>query len=372
MVYSSPLPPFPIYRRLAVVGALMALPGFADSQAVPRTDVPRAGQLRVTFEPVITTWEREFTPAGRQPIAQGLPGPLFVRAERRVTQLAAEFGITNRISIGVNVPLIRTRVQESFHSDSTGQLDSASATLDSLLADPTFAYTPIRNTPRNLRFFPGDAELRGKYLLFASPTFRTSVALVYRLPTGHLDSPHDLFDLSSGDHQADLEAQAAQELIVADRLWLNVAVRAARQRSSTRERRVGPESQALLPRAATVVLGWRPGDYAAIDLAPLYRFHPTFAAGVTLGYFSKARDHYAYRSAADSVAVSNAYGSPMSASILNGGTSLRWLRLGAAVTYLGRDVEGSLSFEQTVSAAGGRVPAASVFRLVMRTTRWPF
>lgn len=371
-MYSSPVPPFIFAPRVAL--ALLVLPALVGAQAVSRTDVPRAGQLRVTFEPVITAWEREFTPAGRRRIADGLPGPLFVRAERRVTPLMAEFGLTNRISVSVNLPLVRTRVQESYHTDSTGAPDSASATLDSLLADPTFAYTPIRNTPRNLRYFAGDAEIRGKYLLFVSPAFRTSVALVYRLPTGHLDSPHDLFDIPSGDHQTDLELQAAQEVIVAERLWLNVAVRAAKQRTGTRERRVGPETQPLLPRAATAVLGWRPGDYAAIDIAPLYRFHPSFAAGFTAGYFTKARDHYAYRTSADSVAVAGAYGSPVAASVLNAGTSQRWVRLGVALSYVGRDVEGGLSIEQTVSAAagGGRVPAASVFRLVMRTTRWPF
>jgi hypothetical protein len=36
---------------------------------VPRTDTPRAGKLRLSFEPVITTWEYEFTPEGRTPIA---------------------------------------------------------------------------------------------------------------------------------------------------------------------------------------------------------------------------------------------------------------------------------------------------------------
>jgi hypothetical protein len=46
------------------------------------------------------------------------------------------------------------------------------------------------------------------------------------------------------------------------------------------------------------------------------------------------------------------------------------------MTYVAPDVEGSLSFEQTVDAtaeeAGTRIPAASVFRLVMRLSRWPF
>ena len=63
---------------------------------------------------------------------------------------------------------------------------------------------------------------------------------------------------------------------------------------------------------------------------------------------------------------------PLSASVLDAGTAFRWTRLGVAMTYATPEVEGSLSFEQTVTGAGGLVPVASVFRIVMRTSRWPF
>lgn len=326
----------------------------------------------MTFEPVITTWEREFTDSGRRRIGASLPAPVFVRAERRVTPLIAEFGITNRIAVSVRVPVVRVRTQAGHFIDSTGVPDSAALALDSLLRDSTYDFAPLRNTPRRLRYFPGDAELQATYRLFVAPTYSTSVALVLRLPTGHQDSPHDLFDLSTGDHQTDVEAQVTQELIVANRLWLNVAVRAARQRPGTRERRVGPQATLLVPRGATALLKWRPGDYAAIDIAPLYRFSPYFGVGFTAGYLTKQRDHYAYRSAQDSIGVATRLGAPVPANVLDAGTSERRLRLGAAVTYVGPDVEGSVSIEQTVSGAGGRAPAATVFRVVMRTSRWPF
>jgi hypothetical protein len=335
------------------------LPRVTPAQAVPRTDTPRAGTLRVTFEPVTTTWEREFTAGGRRRIGASLPATIFVRAERRVTPLIAEFGISSRVAVAARLPLVRGWVQA--RNDTT----AAARSLDSLLRDSRYDFAPIRNTPRRLRYFPGDAELEAKYRLFVAPTYAASVALVLRFPTGHQDSPHDLFDISTGDHQTDIEAQVAQELIVANRLWLNVMVRAARQRPGTRERRVGPQDSLLLPRANTALLRWTPGDYVAIDIAPLYRFTPHFGAGFTAGYWTRKRDRYAYRSAADSIP-----GIPASA--LDAGTSERWLRLGGAVTYVGPDMEGSFSIEQTVSGAGGRVPAATVFRVVMRTSRWPF
>jgi len=340
-------------------------PGVSRAQAVPRTDTPRAGSLRVAFEPIITTWEYEFTDGGRRRVGASLPAAVFVHAERRETPLIVEFGITNRISLSARLPLVRTRVQASYPRDSAGAVDSSALALDSLLSDSTYDFAPVRNTPRRLRYFPGDAELEAKYRVFAGPTYAASVALVIRLPTGHQDSPHDLFDISSGDHQTDIEARVAQELIVANRLWLNIALRAARQRPGTRERRVGPQDSLLLFRANTALLDWTPGDYAAIDIAPLYRFTRNFGAGFTAGYWTKKRDRYAYRSAADSIA-----GIP--ASVLDAGTAQRRVRLGAAVTYVGPDMEGSFSFEQTVTGSGGRVPAATVFRILMRTSRWPF
>ena len=51
------------------------------------------------------------------------------------------------------------------------------------------------------------------------------------------------------------------------------------------------------------------------------------------------------------------------------GTAERRLRIGWAMTYLGPVFEGGASIEQTVSGAGSAVPAATVFRLVMRVSR---
>ena len=56
--------------------------------------------------------------------------------------------------------------------------------------------------------------------------------------------------------------------------------------------------------------------------------------------------------------------------MLEQGTAQRSLRVGLAVTYAGPRVEGGFTVEQTVSAQGGQVPAATVFRMVMRVD-WP-
>src|SRR6266568_273417 len=336
--------PLPLFLALSVLA-----PAVGQGQAVPRTDTPRAGTFRVTFEPVITTWEREFTTGGHeQPIGASL------------------FSETH--------PAFSCTRVTGFQLDSTGNLGAPGAAqrLDAVLADTTYAFGPIANTTRRLRFFAGDVELQGKYRLLETRAYALSGAIVVRLPTGHQDSPNDLFDLSTGDHQTDIEIQVAQELTLFERLWLNGMVRLARQQPGTRARRVGPQSTLLLPHASLATLAWDPGDYAAVDVAPMLRLAKHFGVGVTAGYWTQQRDHYSYRSPQDSIDVATRLGAPVSASVLDAGTGVRRTRLGVAMTYLGSDVEGSLSFEQTVSAAGGLVPVATVFRIVMRTSRWPF
>ena len=356
----------------AFVPLLLVSSGLA-AQAVERADVSRAGQLRITFDPTITTWDREFTPAGRLPIGASLPATLFVHAERRVTPVTAELGLTDRVSLRLFLPLVRVMARARLPKDSAG------AALDSLLADTTYAFAPVTNTRYALRYFPGDVEIAAKLRLAGgsggegrSGTYAAALAAVLRLPTGHLDSPNDLLDLPTGDHQTDLEGRLTQELTVAGHLWLNLSIRAARQRPGTRARRVGPENVLLLRRATLATLAWDPGDYAAVDFAPMLRLDRFFAAGPTVSYFTKQRDRYTFRSPQDSIALAARLGTPQSASVLDAGTSERRLRFGWVMSYLGPDLEAGMSVEQTVSGLGGRVPATTVFRLVLRTWRKVF
>jgi hypothetical protein len=342
---------------------LSAAPRLA-AQAVERTDVPRAGRLRVTLDPTISIWDREYTPAGRVPIGAALPAPVFVHAERRVTALTTELGLPLHLSLRASLPLVRAMVRARVPLDSAG----AGAALDSILADTTYAFSPVEDTRQGLRFFPGDVEVAAKVRLTPdSSRYAAAVSAVLRLPTGHLDSPNDLFDFPTGDHQRDLEVRVVQELMIGKTLWLNLSLRAAKQRPGTRERRVGPPDAPLQPHAALTRLAWDAGDYAAVDFAPLIRLGRYAGAGPTVGYFTKRRDHYTFLSEADSVALAARLGAPRSASVLDAGTAERSLRLGWAMSYVGPGVEAGLSVEQTVSGVGAAVPATTVFRIVFRT-----
>ena len=220
---------------------------------------------------------------------------------------------------------------------------------------------------RNFRYRVGDIELAAKYRLIAGAHYAAAIQALVRLPTGAKDSATDWLRQTVGDGQLDLEGQLTQELTVGP-LWLNVAVRAGTQRPGTQIHRVAPWDAFLVPAAATADLRWDPGDYVGVDVAPLVRLAPQFAAGFTAGYFTKARDRYAFQSPQDSVALATRMGFATPASVLDQGTGQRWLRLGFAVTYHVPGVEGGFSIEQTVSGAG-LVPGATVYRLVLRATR---
>ena len=236
-----------------------------------------------------------------------------------------------------------------------------------VLADPVlgygYRYSPFRNS---FRLGLGDVELGAKYRIIAGSHYAAAVAGTVRLPTAGRDFADDFLRQSLGDHQLDLEGRLIQELTVAGRVWLNLAVRAGVQRPGTRFVRVAPPAAVLVPAQAGVLLSWDPGDYAAVDFAPLYRFNPRFAAGLTLGYWSRRRDRFTFRTPQDSTDLEARLGTATSAAVLDQGTSERWLRVGAAVTFVGASVEGGFSVEQTISGSGGRVPAATVFRIVMR------
>ena len=220
------------------------------------------------------------------------------------------------------------------------------------------------------RYGLGDVELAAKYRVFTGRRYAAALQAVVRLPTAGRDSADDLLRQSLGDHQLDLEGRLTQELTLGP-LWLNVAVHAGLQRPGTRIRRVAPLAAFLVPASATANLRWDPGDYVGIDAAPLLRLSREFAAGFTAGYFTKARDHYAFQSAQDSIAVATNTGFATAASVLDEGTSERWLRLGFAVTYHAPRLEGGFSIEQTVSGAG-LVPGATLYRIVFRTSRTLF
>src|SRR5204862_495031 len=85
-----------------------------------------------------------------------------------------------------------------YNVDTAGTPDSAGLALDTLLNDTTYAYGSLSPTPRNLHYFAGDMEVQAKYRFIESETYAISGTFLVRLPTGHQDSPNNLFDIPTG------------------------------------------------------------------------------------------------------------------------------------------------------------------------------
>jgi hypothetical protein len=313
-------------------------------------------------------WHSVFTALHEMAYGVGQPGspgsplmPLDSTAAGRgidttVARIGREMASASFMLTGLSGPFL-------LPTDSlTGDLVAA-AIVDSAIG---FGYTnrPFRD---DFHYGLGDMELGAKYRFLAGAHYRAALAALVRLPTSAPDSGSDLLRQTPGEHRFDLEGQLTQELL-AGPVWLNVAIRAGRARAGTRVRRVAPPDAFLVPAAATSPLRWEPGDYLGVDVAPLLQLAPEFAAGFTAGFWTKARDHYAFQSPQDSVALATRLGAPTAANVLDQGTSERRVRLGFAATYHGPTLEGGFSVEQTVSGAE-RVPGATVYRLVLRLVR---
>ncbi|MGH7699709.1 MAG: hypothetical protein ACREMJ_04205, partial [Gemmatimonadales bacterium] len=457
---------------------LLLIPGLApgvSGQTVPRTDLPRSGALRLTFDPLIETWGEQFFGGRRERLGAPLTGDtvggaripvvarletdvrtasgvagfvaslgtgrLAARQERRTTPITAEVGITDRLAVGLTLPLVRVytrahlaldtagasvglnplllspdnaasygrfflefggalgqladsiaggsygcpgspacaqataflaeaqgvrdalgrlvygagtgggapflphaqsdgglgidanlaRIQQelattyniaAFSSDlllPTEPLDRAA--FETALTDTVYGFglRPFGGTPVRRRYWLGDVEVGARYRVAAGPVYAATAGVRLRLPTGHPDSPHDALDVATGDGQMDIEGQLVQELVLGGRLWLNLNARAGLQRPGERVRRVAPPDAFLVPRAATARLRWDPGDYVALDFAPLFRFSRWFAAGFTAGYVTRGEDRHTFATPQDSSALAARLSAPTAAGVLDQG-----------------------------------------------------
>src|SRR5437764_510698 len=388
--------------RLLLLALVPALTGGAKiaAQAVERSDVPGRGMLRVTFDPRIVGWDAQFVNGARLPlglpltgdtvgaaaipvvarleqdvrVASGVPGfianlgrsLLSVRQERRTTPITAELGLSDRLSVSLSVPLVRVATRARLQISGTGANLGLNPLLQGVANSGALYGAFFAQFDTSLAHL--DASIAGG----GGADYAAAVVGLLRLPTAQREYDDDWLRQSLGDHQTDVEGRLVQELSLGN-LWLNVAVRGGIQRPGTRVRRVAPFGAILVPFAATTRLAWDPGDYAGVDVAPLYRFSPRFAAGLTASYWIKQADRYTFRSAQDSLDLAARLGAPTSAALLDEGTAERRLRFGVAVTYVGPSLEGGFSIEQTVSGGtAGVTPAAPVYRIVLRTSRRRF
>jgi hypothetical protein len=286
-------------------------------------------------------------------------------------------GSAGAAAVDSNIARIQRELQASYGDSSfasaflfpTDTIDAAGFT--AALTDATlgFGSPPFLDTPARERYWLGDVEVGARFQAIRTGSYVATAGVVWRFGTGHPPAAGDPLALAAGDGQPDLEGHLVQELTLGRRLWLNLSLRGTLQRPAEGERRVAPVGAFLVSPQLLAPLTWDPGDYVAVDFAPMYRFHPWFAAGVTFGHVAKGEDRYTYRTAQDSIDLAARVGTAVPASVLDGGTATRLSRAGITASYVGPVFETGFSAERTISGGTGRAPAAWTFRLVLRAKR---
>lgn len=238
--------------------------------------------------------------------------------------------------------------------------------------------------PYEFRPFPepvitqlGDVEVGAAYRWLESVpeggglAVRSVLMGTVRLGTAYLDRPDRLFDVSTGDHQTDVQADLVTDL-QAGRLGLRLTGRYVRQLAGEEPRRVTPPDQPLAGSTLLATLEHDPGDIVEVGVEPFYRIAPTLALVTGVRWWSKGEDTWTY--AAGSAPIPG-----VDAGILGAGSSQRAFALSGGISYvhsgLGKDgiprlpMDASLRYERVVSSSEGIVPRRQAVTALIRFYR---
>jgi hypothetical protein len=213
----------------------------------------------------------------------------------------------------------------------------------------------------------GDIEIGGWYQLANGSRVRSQLALTVRLPTGKMDTPNNLIDIGTGDHQTDVEVGLRNDLILSRTLWVHAGGRYTRQMSDQLQRLVTPWYLPFAPASSLANLNRKLGDYYTIDLVPNWQLDEAFRFGLGWHYFHQAATSFSYVDPADETRIG------MPASVLGLATSQTWMRVGAGLTFstLERFQQGrarlpyrvTWSYNSTLWGRGGQTPKAGVMMI---------
>ena len=217
----------------------------------------------------------------------------------------------------------------------------------------------------------GDVELGATYAFADRPSWRGLVTATVRLPTGMVDAETDFVDVGTGEHQLGVELATRNDIAIGTGFRLIAGARAGTRFADQLWRRVTPPWLPIAPFSSRALVHRAIGSYVGVDLTPTWRVDDAFSIGVRYAVFRQAATHYTYVDAADSARIG------LPANVLDEQTAVRWMRIGAAVTFstLDRFAAGRASlpysltvgYQNTFWGRGGRTPQASMMYLTLAT-----
>lgn len=222
--------------------------------------------------------------------------------------MTLEYGITDRLSVGLIVPVVHAEVKVKASSDSTSQFDSlvnkAPAPMKAALAalqEQTSVSNINRLMTSELGYSSGlqswngtglgDIELGLKYNYFKSHPIRMTLKTGVRLPTGRTDDPDNLFDVAFGDGQYDLGAYNYIDYDILSNLYLTMEAGYVAQLSHHSDFRV-PLAEGVSVSPLRARLNENPGDYVETGLEANYTLQKVFKMAAKYRYYHKFKDNY--------------------------------------------------------------------------------
>jgi hypothetical protein len=277
------------------------------------------------------------------PLASSAAGAAINAAIKTISDALMAFGVggINVTGLGAAMPLPARRM------DSAG--------VASILAADSMGYDAV--IPRYTKHpHLGDIEVGMRFGLVDEPKFRFTLVGSARLPTGVTDSPDNLVDIGTGEHQTDLVAgfEAAAE---PGPLSFTAAGSYSLQLPGRLVRRVTSPEQPIALSTTTATVTRDPGDVLWFAGFPALQLAPGFRLYGSVSFFHKGSDHFT--------------GDP-NAGVLDQLTSMRSLTAGGGISYrsVSREttlpIDAGLHYQQTVSGSGGFTPKATSLTIYLR------
>jgi hypothetical protein len=280
-------------------------------------------------------------------------------AESSYAQLAAQY-----LGSGVSLPTLTAALPLPDSASTLRRED-----LERLFSDPALPFA-ADTFGTVVRTGIGDVSTHLTYQLADGDAVRSQILLTVRFPTGTPPSASTFTDLGTGTHQLGLDAALASDLRIGSHLLLHTVIRGGGAASDHLPMRVTPADLPFASLAQLATIRRTPARYVALDLDPVWMLDDAFSVRVLYSFFSQGATRHSYVDPMDSVRV----GFP--ASTLDEGTAMRWMRVGAGVTFstIDRYTHGlaslpytlTVSYQNTIWGRLGFVPKLSRFSVTLR------
>jgi len=309
------------------------------------------------LKPFLAASFSPFLPRGGTAAAESIAARISA-ADSTYARLAAQYD-----SLGIPMPAIN----KPFAMPDTTALQTADLVayfLDPALGVGSDSFATIVRTRL------GDVTAHATYQLAEGRRYRGQIVVTVRFPTGVPASANDIFDVGTGTHEYGLEGALANDFLLSSAFLVHAVARAGASASDQVPMRVTPPTLPIAPLTSVAEIKRQPAPYLALDLDPTWMLDDAFSVRLAYGFFTQGATKHSYVNAGDELRVG------LPASVLDEDTAMRWMRLGAEVTFVttNRYAAGqaslpysiSVGYDHTFWGAGGRVPKLSDFHLSLR------